>query len=604
MKFTKKHIYIISFLAVFILFYLILGVMLHAKKGVSDLKLNFLDKSETKPLVSLDSNSKKAFIKDREKASFNFTQDQKLSIIKVFEDNTNASLVLRLELSLNSRQKKNYSPSSDYVFEYGFLNEDEKNSIVVRANEAELLAISKDKNEKLVFDVSLAFAKKNDGSIIFPEGFYIYSDLQCKILSAYITPSLVGFDLSTEVPFFAYSSNGGIISTNFSSFDFTGASMIFPSQNTKSAYMPEFLIRYNTNPECFSTLSDLVYVKLKVGSENVRIKCVQNMKESILPSSAFIQPFSTLEITENPVCVKSILLRSFSNVHNSKIQNQGNEFYIPIRTDPGLMLYWNQNNWRSVDFELFEWDRFPGILFFDTRNYTVQDNFFRRMAFFAEKEGYKGRLLTNEELGTMHGFNALDYRPETIADFFNLAADENFPLNKEERLFKKICIENGLLIPDGDRVKPGYGAIVSISRESYDGQRYQLLNHEAWHSLYFIDENFKNFVAAVYYTTDPNTLGFLVDYFKSQAHLGYDTNDDFLMKNEFMAYMIQQKVGATGSYFVTRATWPDVKSFSPALSAYVIDTNGQGFEEAAKALNEFVFDNYGLIAGDVTLVVK
>ncbi len=159
MKFTKKHIYIISFLAVFILFDLILGVMLHAKKGVSDLKLNFLDKSETKPLVSLDSNSKKAFIKDREKASFNFTQEQKLSIIKVFEDNTNASLVLRLELSLNSHQKKNYSPSSDYVFEYGFLNEDEKNSIVVKANEAELLALSKDKNEKLVFDVSLAFAK-------------------------------------------------------------------------------------------------------------------------------------------------------------------------------------------------------------------------------------------------------------------------------------------------------------------------------------------------------------------------------------------------------------------------------------------------------------
>ena len=152
--------------------------------------------------------------------------------------------------------------------------------------------------------------------------------LQCKILSAYITPSLVGYDLSTEIPFFAYSSNGGIMSTNFSSFDFTGASLIFASQNTKTSYMPEFLIRYNTDPKCFSTLQDIVYVKLKVGSENVRIKCVQNMKESILPSSAFIQPFSTLEITENAVCVKSVILRNFSNVHNSRIQDQGSEFYI------------------------------------------------------------------------------------------------------------------------------------------------------------------------------------------------------------------------------------------------------------------------------------
>lgn len=603
MKFTKKHIFIISFVAVFILFDVVLGVMLHAQKGESSLKLNFLDKSETQSLVSLDSNSKKAFIKDKQKASFSFTDEQKLSILKFFQDNTNASLVIRVEMSVNSKQKKYFNPNGNYVFEYGFMDEDEKDSIVVKGNEAELIRLAGGK-DKLVFDVSLAFSKKNDGSIIFPKGFFVYSDLQCKILSAYITPSLVGYDLSTEIPFFAYSSNGGIMSTNFSSFDFTGASLIFASQNTKTSYMPEFLIRYNTDPKCFSTLQDIVYVKLKVGSENVRIKCVQNMKESILPSSAFIQPFSTLEITENTVCVKSVILRNFSNVHNSRIQDQGSEFYIPIRTDPGLMLFWNQNNWRSVDFELFEWDRFPGILFFDTRNYTIQDNFFRRMAFFAEKEGYKGRLLTDEELGTMHGFNALDYRPETLADYFNLAAKEKFPLNKEERLLKKICIENGLLIADGDSVKPGYGAIVSISRESYEGQRFQLINHEAWHSLYFIDENFKNFVAAIYYTMDPQCLGFLIDYFKSQAHLGYDTNDEFLMKNEFMAYMIQQKVGATGPYFVSRAGWSDVRSFSPELSAYVINTNGQGFEEATKALNDFVFDNYGLIAGDVTLVIK
>lgn len=603
MKFTKKHIFIISFVAVFILFDVVLGVMLHAQKGESSLKLNFLDKSETQSLVSLDSNSKKAFIKDKQKASFSFTDEQKLSILKFFQDNTNASLVIRVEMSVNSKQKKYFNPNGNYVFEYGFMDEDEKDSIVVKGNEAELIRLAGGK-DKLVFDVSLAFSKKNDGSIIFPKGFFVYSDLQCKILSAYITPSLVGYDLSTEIPFFAYSSNGGIMSTNFSSFDFTGASLIFASQNTKTSYMPEFLIRYNTDSKCFSTLQDIVYVKLKVGSENVRIKCVQNMKESILPSSAFIQPFSTLEITENAVCVKSVILRNFSNVHNSRIQDQGSEFYIPIRTDPGLMLFWNQNNWRSVDFELFEWDRFPGILFFDTRNYTIQDNFFRRMAFFAEKEGYKGRLLTDEELGTMHGFNALDYRPETLADYFNLAAKEKFPLNKEERLLKKICIENGLLIADGDSVKPGYGAIVSISRESYEGQRFQLINHEAWHSLYFIDENFKNFVAAIYYTMDPQCLGFLIDYFKSQAHLGYDTNDEFLMKNEFMAYMIQQKVGATGPYFVSRAGWSDVRSFSPELSAYVINTNGQGFEEATKALNDFVFDNYGLIAGDVTLVIK
>ena len=298
-------------------------------------------------------------------------------------------------------------------------------------------------------------------------------------------------------------------------------------------------------------------------------------------------------------------MRSFSNVHESKINEQkNNEIFVPIRTDPGLILKWNVSNWRNVDYELFEWDRFPGVLYFDTRNYTVQDNFFRRLAFFAEKEGYKGRLLTNEELGNMHGFNALDYRPETLADFYNLATNTNFTLNYEEELLKKILIKNGILIADGQNVKAGQGAILSISRESWEGQRFQLLAHEAWHTLFFIDEEFRNYVAAVYYTMDPSSLEFLQDYFRSQPTLGYDTSDDYLMKNEFMAYILQQAVNATAPYFVTRAGWGSVMAYTPELASYVRSTKGKGFEEAAKALNEFVFDKYGLVAGNVSLVQR
>lgn len=603
MKFTRKNIIIISFVAAFILIDAVLGMMLYAQKKVSDLKLSFLEQSVDESLISLDSNSKKAFIKEAEKACFNFTDNQRLSIRNVFQNNQTAALVIRVELSVNSKQKKTYSQNNNYSFEFGFINsEDKKDTIVVKGNEAELLSYSG--QDKCVFDVSLAFAKNNSGSIIFPEGFYVYSSLQCKILSAYVTPALVGYDFSTDVPFFGYASNGGNISLKLNTFDFTGASLVFPSQNTKTAYMPEFVVKFNPAEECYSTLNDSVYVKMNIGSEKVRIKCVKSMKETIMPASAFIQPFSSMEITENQVCVKSVLLRSFTNLHDCKIEEQGKDSYIPIRTDPGLMLYWNQNNWRSVDYELFEWDRFPSILFFDIKNYTIQDKFFRRLAFYAEKTGYKGRLLTDEEMGTMHGFNALDYRPETLADFFNLAVKQNFKLNKEELLLKTICIKNGLLVEDGEYVKAGYGAIVSISRESYESLRFQLINHETWHSLFFIDENFRNFVAAIYYTMDPKSQSFLIDYFRSQPQLAYDVNDDYLMKNEFMAYLIQQKLGAVGPYFVTHANWASVRRFTPELCDYVVSTNGQGFEDAAKALNDFVFDNYGLIAGNVTLVIK
>ena len=429
--------------------------------------------------------------------------------------------------------------------------------------------------------------------------------MPCEILGTYIAPTVIGYDKSSSVPFYAFSSNGGILSLSEYGFDFTGAPLVFPSQNTKDFYMPELVIKLSDEIEHNSEIGSSVYVKISLNGEILNIKNTKPANLLIIPSAAFSQPFNKLTVIENGVCIRSILMRSFSNVHESKInEQQNNEIFVPIRTDPGLILKWNVSNWRNVDYELFEWDRFPGVLYFDTRNYTVQDNFFRRLAFFAEKEGYKGRLLTNEELGNMHGFNALDYRPETLADFYNLATNTNFTLNYEEELLKKILIKNGILIADGQNVKAGQGAILSISRESWEGQRFQLLAHEAWHTLFFIDEEFRNYVAAVYYTMDPSSLEFLQDYFRSQPTLGYDTSDDYLMKNEFMAYILQQAVNATAPYFVTRAGWGSVMAYTPELASYVRSTKGKGFEEAAKALNEFVFDKYGLVAGNVSLVQR
>ena len=49
------------------------------------------------------------------------------------------------------------------------------------------------------------------------------------------------------------------------------------------------------------------------------------------------------------------------------------------------------------------------MLIFDTASYAVQARFFRRLAFYVEKQGYRGRLLTDAELGSRRGYNAHDY---------------------------------------------------------------------------------------------------------------------------------------------------------------------------------------------------
>ena len=45
-------------------------------------------------------------------------------------------------------------------------------------------------------------------------------------------------------------------------------------------------------------------------------------------------------------------------------------------------------------------------------------------------------------------------------------------------------------------------------------------------------------------------------------------------------------------------------AFTPTLANYVINTKGKGFEDAAIALNDFVFDKYGLVAGNIALVQR
>ena len=103
---------------------------------------------------------------------------------------------------------------------------------------------------------------------------------------------------------------------------------------------------------------------------------------------------------------------------------------------------------------------------------------------------------------------------------------------------------------------------------------------------------------------DQYSLQFLKDYFASQKNLGYDQNDEYLMQNEFMAYTMQQPLNEVGKNFVNWSNWKSVFEYTPDLAAYVRNNKGRGFEDAAIALNEFVFDKYGIVCGNIAIVNK
>lgn len=600
---NKKQKSIIIFIAAILVIDIILGIFLFLQRTKSSLNLEASNINISEHLYSINSMAKKALISSDGYAKFNFTDSQKTAIQDIFWQNNNAALILRLEVCPTSKQIKRLTEDKSLSLSFGLFTSDNINDcILVKADEKELLQ----NKDRIIVDISLAFPKKQDGSLALPEGFFVYSNLRCKIKSAYASEAIIGFDNSTEIPFYGFAPNGGKIEKDFTPFDFSGCALVFPTQNTNNKIMPEYVIKLSNNPDYLSNIKSSVLVELNIAGEKFNIKNVKNATDIIIPTSSVNNPFSKIDLSTNKICCNGILMRNYSGkkLPDRTYEESSTEVFRPIKTDPGLILKWNQNNWRTLDYELFEWDRFDNILIFDTRNYTIQDNFFRRLAFFTEKEGYKGNLLLNEELGDMHGFNALDYRPESLAAFFNQAIKTGFKLNKEEITLLKICLANGILIQNKDQILPGKGGIVSISRESSTALREQLFSHEICHMFFFIDEDFRNFVAAIYGTMDPNSLQFLIDYFTAQKHLGYDTNDEYLMHNEFMAYLLQQDISEVAPWFTTHCKIDAVLQYTPTLCEYIIQTNARGFEDAALALNDYVFDHYGVLGGCVQLVFR
>jgi hypothetical protein len=265
----------------------------------------------------------------------------------------------------------------------------------------------------------------------------------------------------------------------------------------------------------------------------------------------------------------------------------------PIPADLGLILDYPRTAWRDSRYELFRWDDFPSVLVFDFADYAVQDRFLKRLAFFVEKAEFRGRLAPDREIASLHGWNAHDYRSQDLAAFFQAARNAAFPLLPEERELEQTLLQTGILrTGENGSVATGEGAIISISRESPGYLRTQLLTHESFHGLFFIDQDFRDFSRRRWENLSPQAARFVRALFGSMA---YDTRDTNLMINELMAYCLQQSVSQAPRYFgevqagrlatlplrrdalpprnEATGTWPEIaaafRAEAAAFSAYV-----------------------------------
>ena len=258
---------------------------------------------------------------------------------------------------------------------------------------------------------------------------------------------------------------------------------------------------------------------------------------------------------------------------------------LPV--DPPTLLAWPKEAWRSPQREWFAWTG-TSVLVLVTGDYAVQDEYLKRLAFFVEKTGYRGRLVTDAEVARLHGWNAHDYAAPDLARFFTLAVQQKFPLNAAEVELRDRLAGAGIIVPSANGWEPGTGALVGISADSAPALRAVLFVHEAFHGLYYTSPAFRAGVKTAWDGMGEETRA----AFRSFLSLSrYDPQDEALMVNEFQAYILQRRAVDWTSFFRDR-----VLDSTPAPARLT------EFLNAARGIDSLVFGLYGLHSGDVSLV--
>ncbi len=276
---------------------------------------------------------------------------------------------------------------------------------------------------------------------------------------------------------------------------------------------------------------------------------------------------------------------------------------VPLPIDMGGVIPYAKDQWRNGDFELFSWNLRPEILIFDTASYAIQSEFFKRLAFFVEKAGSAGSLLPDRLISTEHGWNAHDYRSEDLARFFTRAEVEDFTLGERELLLRAILVHRGIIREDGGTWIAGAGGLISLSQESTPRLRELFLAHEGYHGVFFTDAQYRDQCASVWHALSPIEKQFWREFLKLRD---YNTDDEFLVINEFQAYLMQVTQENLEAYYwdysvpaLVEAV-PRVSGLVDILKAQYPDT----FQRSALSLETFLKREAGIGAADLFCLQK
>lgn len=264
----------------------------------------------------------------------------------------------------------------------------------------------------------------------------------------------------------------------------------------------------------------------------------------------------------------------------------------------------------STDMYIFRWQSYPDVLIFAFKNQAVQADYLKRIAFYTEKVGYRGRIADAATIKHRSGWTAHNYRALDFAMFYNATLKreqhEDIPplLNEKEIKLKNILLSLDIIKQTGDyyfttndkRNMP----IVSFMRTLNPSLKRVLTFHELLHSFFYRDAALQNKVDALWEQFSPtDTLlwrGFL-------SYNSYDPDFNFLLKNELFAYLLQRSKKALLWYRYSRIITDAMRRLG--------QNNITKFEQkhfadillsSAEQLSAYMTNTYGVVDGDLRYV--
>jgi hypothetical protein len=215
-----------------------------------------------------------------------------------------------------------------------------------------------------------------------------------------------------------------------------------------------------------------------------------------------------------------------------------------------------------------------------------------------EKTGFRGSLHPDSRIWNRHGWNAHNYNAEGLAAFYNAARETDFPLNAEEQWLAGFLVSQGVLRKEGQVYIPAGGGVLGISREASAATRSLLLTHEAFHGVYYGLPEFRALVEKTWRKLPEEQKEFWRFYF---TWMGYDIVDNYLLVNEFQAYLLQQPLAQLDAHYKGVIAGrlcdghPERRPWLLSLFAKYPDM----FSRPARLFSSYLERETGIRAGDV-----